>query len=77
MYTRILPCLDARWGKLIKGVHFKNVREVGDQAEFFRRCRNHGEKAPGYDDASLFHFGVCTVADIKSYLRGQGIPVRF
>jgi cyclase len=26
--------------------------------------------------ASVFHFGDCTVADVKASLRGAGLPVR-
>ena len=33
MYKRIIPCLDTRHGKLVKGVNFVNVQDVGDPAE--------------------------------------------
>jgi len=32
-YRRVIPCLDTRNGKLVKGVHFVNIRELGDPAE--------------------------------------------
>jgi imidazole glycerol-phosphate synthase subunit HisF len=31
--TRIIPCLDVRDGRIVKGVRFENLREVGDPAE--------------------------------------------
>ena len=42
MYKRIIPCLDTKWGKLVKGVRFRNVEEVGDPAEFAERYEKQG-----------------------------------
>jgi len=32
-YRRIVPCLDVKDGRLVKGVNFVNLKEVGDPAE--------------------------------------------
>lgn len=32
-YRRIIPCLDTRNGRLVKGVHFANIKDLGDPAE--------------------------------------------
>jgi cyclase len=32
-YRRIIPCLDVRDGRLVKGVNFVNLKDVGDPAE--------------------------------------------
>ena len=32
-YRRIIPCLDVKDGRLVKGVNFVNLKEVGDPAE--------------------------------------------
>ena len=32
-YRRIIPCLDTREGRLVKGVHFVDLKEIGDPAE--------------------------------------------
>jgi len=32
-YHRIVPCLDVRDGRLVKGVHFVEIKDVGDPAE--------------------------------------------
>jgi cyclase len=32
-YRKIIPCLDTRDGRLVKGVHFVDIKELGDPAE--------------------------------------------
>ncbi|MDD5555990.1 MAG: imidazole glycerol phosphate synthase subunit HisF [bacterium] len=32
-YRRIIPCLDTKDGRLVKGVHFADLRDLGDPAE--------------------------------------------
>ena len=32
-YRRIIPCLDVKNGRLVKGVNFVDLRDVGDPAE--------------------------------------------
>lgn len=32
-YCRIIPCLDVKDGRLVKGVNFVNLRDIGDPAE--------------------------------------------
>ena len=32
-YRRIIPCLDTKNGRLVKGVNFVNLKELGDPAE--------------------------------------------
>ena len=32
-YRRIVPCLDTKDGKLVKGIHFVDLKEIGDPAE--------------------------------------------
>jgi len=32
-YHRVIPCLDTRNGRLVKGVNFVNIKDVGDPAE--------------------------------------------
>jgi len=42
VYKKILPCLDTKYGQLVKGVCFRNVKEVGDPAEFAKRYEKDG-----------------------------------
>src|SRR5512139_1977856 len=32
-YRRVIPCLDVKNGRLVKGINFVNLRDVGDPAE--------------------------------------------
>ncbi len=32
-YRRVIPCLDTRNGRLVKGVHFVDIKDLGDPAE--------------------------------------------
>jgi len=32
-YRRIIPCLDVKNGRLVKGIHFVDLKDVGDPAE--------------------------------------------
>lgn len=42
MSKRIIPCLDTREGKLVKGVHFKDIEEVGDPVERAKMYEEQG-----------------------------------
>jgi len=39
---RIIPCLDVDNGKVVKGVKFEGIKEVGDPAELARRYNDDG-----------------------------------
>ncbi|KXB03339.1 imidazole glycerol phosphate synthase [candidate division MSBL1 archaeon SCGC-AAA261F19] len=39
---RIIVCLDTRHGELVKGVHFKDIQEIGDPAEYASRYEDQG-----------------------------------
>jgi len=39
---RIIPCLDVKEGKVVKGVHFENIKNVGDPVELARRYEEEG-----------------------------------
>jgi len=39
---RIIPCLDVHAGRVVKGVNFANLREMGEPAELARRYRDEG-----------------------------------
>ena len=40
--TRIIPCLDVRDGRVVKGVQFKGLRDAGDPAERARAYQEQG-----------------------------------
>lgn len=39
---KIIPCLDTRDGRLVKGVNFENVKELGDPIEFAKQYDEQG-----------------------------------
>ncbi len=39
---RIIPCLDVKAGRVVKGVHFKGLRDAGDAVELSVRYRDEG-----------------------------------
>jgi cyclase len=41
-YRKVIPCLDTRDGKLVKGVHFVHIKELGDPAEAGRAYAEAG-----------------------------------
>ena len=40
--TKIIPCLDTKDGRLVKGVNFTNLKELGDPAESARHYSDSG-----------------------------------
>jgi cyclase len=40
--VRIIPCLDMRDGRVVKGVNFENIRDAGDPVECARRYEEEG-----------------------------------
>jgi hypothetical protein len=39
---RIIPCLDVTGGRVVKGVHFVNLRDAGDPVELAERYNEQG-----------------------------------
>lgn len=39
---RIIPCLDVKEGRVVKGVHFENIKNVGDPVELAQRYEEEG-----------------------------------
>jgi cyclase len=39
---RIIPCLDVNRGKVVKGIHFRNLRDAGDPAKLAERYCEEG-----------------------------------
>ena len=42
---RIIPCLDVKDGRVVKGIHFVNLRDAGDPADQII-VRRRGTKMP-------------------------------
>lgn len=41
-YIRIIPCLDVKDGRLVKGIHFVDLKELGDPAEAAKAYNDAG-----------------------------------
>jgi len=54
---RIIPCLDVRNGRVVKGVHFEGLRDAGDPVEVARRYENDGADELVFLDISATHEG--------------------
>ena len=57
---RIIPCLDVRDGKVVKGVNFEGIREVGDPVECAEEYNRQGA------DEIVFY-------DITASFEGRGV----
>lgn len=57
---RIIPCLDVRNGKVVKGVNFEGVRDVGDPVEYAEEYNRQGA------DELVFY-------DITASFEGRGV----
>ena len=40
--TRIIPCLDVKDGRVVKGTNFINLRDAGDPVEIAKKWENSG-----------------------------------
>ncbi|MGQ9610140.1 MAG: imidazole glycerol phosphate synthase subunit HisF [bacterium] len=41
-YRRIIPCLDVKDGRLVKGIHFIDLKDIGDPAEIGAKYASEG-----------------------------------
>src|SRR5690606_36756750 len=55
---RIIPCLDAENGRVVKGVKFENIRDAGDPVEIARRYNEQGADEITFLDMTATHEGV-------------------
>jgi len=61
---RIIPCLDIRDGKTVKGIRFENVVDVGDPVELGARYALDGADELVYLDITATHEGRKLFADL-------------
>ena len=69
---RIIPCLDIRDGRVVKGVHFVGLRDMGDAVALARRYRDEGADELAFLDITATVEGRRTlrmlVADVAAEL---------
>jgi len=61
---RIIPCLDIRDGKTVKGIRFENVIDVGDPVELGAKYAQDGADELVYLDITATHEGRKLFADL-------------
>lgn len=61
---RIIPCMDIRDGKVVKGVNFLGVRDVGDPVELAVEYNRQGADEITFLDIMASHEGRGTVIDV-------------
>ena len=61
---RIIPCLDVRDGRVVKGVNFVNIRDAGDPVELARHYSRQGADEIVFLDITATHEERKTVADV-------------
>ena len=61
---RIIPCLDVRDGRVVKGVNFVNIRDAGDPVELARYYSDQGADEIVFLDITATHEARKTVAHV-------------
>ena len=61
---RIIPCLDVKDGKTVKGINFVGLREVGDPVELARRYYEQGADELVFLDITATHEGRDTMVQV-------------
>jgi len=61
---RIIPCLDVKDGRVVKGVHFKNLRDAGDPVELAKMYNGQGADELVYLDISASPEGRKTMVSV-------------
>src|SRR5580698_2732960 len=61
---RIIPCLDVKDGRVVKGINFVNLRDAGDPVEVARRYEEQGADELVFLDISATHEGRAIMLDV-------------
>ena len=61
---RIIPCLDVRDGKVVKGVNFVGIKEVGDPVQCAIDYDRQGADEITFLDITATHEGRSTMIDV-------------
>lgn len=70
-YRRIIPCLDIRNGRVVKGVQFEGIRDAGDPVEAAARYDAQGADELVLLDINASHEGRSTMLDVVERVAGQ------
>lgn len=73
---RIIPCLDIKNGRVVKGVNFVDIRDAGDPVEIAKRYNDQGADELAFLDISATNEGRDTMVDlVKEVAKVISIPL--
>lgn len=73
---RIIPCLDIKNGRVVKGVNFVDIRDAGDPIEIAKRYNDQGADELAFLDISATNEGRDTLVDlVKEVAKVISIPL--
>ncbi|EOS60396.1 imidazoleglycerol phosphate synthase, cyclase subunit [Firmicutes bacterium M10-2] len=61
---RIIPCLDVKDGRVVKGIHFTGLKELGDPVEYAKKYYLDGADELVFLDITATHEGRQTIKDL-------------
>lgn len=68
---RIIPCLDVKEGRVVKGVQFTNLRDAGDPVEIARRYSEQGADEITFLDITASHEKRGIMIDVVERTAGE------
>ena len=68
---RIIPCLDVRDGRVVKGVKFIDIKDAGDPVEVAKRYDNEGADEITFLDITASHEGRNTTIEMVKKIADQ------
>lgn len=68
---RIIPCLDVKLGRVVKGVNFEQIRDVGDPVEIAKYYNREGADEITFLDITATNEGRKTMLDVVSRTASQ------
>jgi len=68
---RIIPCLDVRDGRVVKGVKFIDIKDAGDPVEVAKRYDNEGADEVTFLDITASHEGRNTTIEMVEKIADQ------
>ncbi|WP_438447139.1 imidazole glycerol phosphate synthase subunit HisF [Gorillibacterium sp. sgz5001074] len=68
---RIIPCLDVKDGRVVKGVNFVNLRDAGDPVELAATYDREGADELVFLDISASHEGRATMVEVVRKTAGE------
>lgn len=75
MYKRIIPCLDVKDGRVVKGINFKNLKDAGDPIELAKVYSDEGaDEIIFLDISASYQKGKTTIDAVKKIAKNISIP---